>query len=54
MIEKLKLTNYRGFDNHTIPFSELNIIVGSNNAGKSTIVQSSPNFIPVYKQIPRS
>jgi len=40
MIKELVLKNYRGFDNHTVLFSNLNIIVGANNAGKSTVVEA--------------
>ncbi len=40
MIKELRLENYRGFVQHTIPFKKLNVIVGANNAGKSTIVES--------------
>lgn len=40
MIKELKLENYRGFDKHTIPFKSLNVIVGANNAGKSTVVEA--------------
>ena len=40
MLKELKLENYRGFTQHTIPFNKLNIIVGANNAGKSTVVEA--------------
>ncbi|MCI0561986.1 MAG: AAA family ATPase [Nitrososphaera sp.] len=40
MLEKLTLRNYRGFRNHSVPFESLSIIVGQNNAGKSTIVEA--------------
>jgi len=40
MIKTLTLNNFKGFSNHTIPFCELSIIVGKNNAGKSTIVEA--------------
>ena len=39
MITSLRLQNYRGFDDHVVPFSPLTIVVGRNNAGKSTIVE---------------
>jgi predicted ATPase len=32
----LKLVNYKGFENHTISFRTTNVLVGANNAGKST------------------
>jgi predicted ATPase len=40
MLKELKLENFRGFANHTIPFKPLNVIVGSNNAGKSSVVEA--------------
>jgi len=40
MIKEIKLENYRGFVKHTIPFKQLNVIVGANNAGKSTVVEA--------------
>jgi hypothetical protein len=40
VITSIHLTNFRGFENHTIPFRLLTIIVGRNNAGKSTIVEA--------------
>ena len=40
MLTKLELRNYRGFSNHSVQFREMNVAVGSNNAGKSTIVEA--------------
>ena len=40
MITEIKISNFRGFDNHTIPLRPVTIIVGKNNAGKSTIVEA--------------
>ena len=40
MITELKLSNFRGFDNHTISLRPLTILVGKNNAGKSTVVEA--------------
>lgn len=36
----LQLKNYRGFRDHTVAFRPSTILVGSNNAGKSTIVEA--------------
>lgn len=36
----LRLVNYRGFGDHTIPFRPSTVLVGRNNAGKSTIVEA--------------
>ncbi|WP_238526412.1 ATP-dependent nuclease [Gordonia neofelifaecis] len=39
MLKRIQLTNYKGFDRFSLKFnSELSVLVGPNNAGKSTIV----------------
>lgn len=40
MIESLELVNYRCFEHHKVHFKEMAIIVGKNNAGKSTLIES--------------
>lgn len=40
MITELHLTNFRGFEDHVVPLKPLTIIVGRNNAGKSTIAEA--------------
>ena len=40
MIDNLVLENFRCFRRHEIPFREKTIIVGRNNAGKSSIVEA--------------
>jgi hypothetical protein len=40
MIEKLVLENFRGFERHEVPLRDVTIMVGGNNAGKSTIVEA--------------
>src|SRR5438046_1131868 len=40
MLIGLDLRNFRGFEDHHIPLRDLTIIVGRNNAGKSTIVEA--------------
>ncbi len=40
MITHLALRNFRGFRDHTLPLGDLTLIVGANNAGKSTIVEA--------------
>jgi energy-coupling factor transporter ATP-binding protein EcfA2 len=41
MIAELHLQNFRGFEDHRIPFQpRTTIVVGKNNAGKSTIVEA--------------
>lgn len=39
MLQSIKLTNYRCFADHELPLNKETIIVGRNNAGKSTIVE---------------
>jgi len=35
-LRSLKLVSYKGFENHTISLRRTNVLVGANNAGKST------------------
>ena len=40
MLEKLHIQNYRCFKDHIIKFKPLTTIVGKNNAGKTTIIET--------------
>src|SRR5688572_20680539 len=40
MITKIRLENFRCFADHVVPFRPLTIIVGQNNAGKSSLVDA--------------
>ncbi|MEI6076828.1 MAG: AAA family ATPase [Verrucomicrobiota bacterium] len=40
MITELHLKNFRGFEDHIVPLKPFTIVVGRNNAGKSTIVEA--------------
>ncbi len=40
MIKELKLENFRCFSDHTVPFKSTSIVIGRNNAGKSTLVEA--------------
>ena len=40
MLSEVILENFKCFSRHTIPFRPLTVIVGRNNAGKSTIVEA--------------
>jgi predicted ATPase len=67
MLVSLQLQNFRGFADHTFPLRQLTIVVGRNNAGKSTIVEAlrivalitrrmgNLNFrsVPAWLNIPR-
>lgn len=35
-LKSLKLVNYKGFEHHTISLRSANVLIGANNAGKST------------------
>lgn len=40
MLKQIRLQNFRRFEDHIIPFRPSTIIVGPNNAGKSTVVEA--------------
>ncbi len=40
MLKRLHLHNFRGFKDYSVPFSGRTILVGKNNAGKSTVVEA--------------
>lgn len=40
MLEKIRIRNFRGFEDHTVPLLPVTVLVGRNNAGKSTIVEA--------------
>lgn len=40
MITKVRLENFRRFSDHVVPLRPLTIIVGQNNAGKSSLVDA--------------
>jgi energy-coupling factor transporter ATP-binding protein EcfA2 len=40
VIAKIQLTNFRCFSDHTVPLRPLTVIVGQNNAGKSSLVDA--------------
>jgi hypothetical protein len=40
MLSRLTLENFRGFARHTVPFRTRSVLVGPNNAGKSTIAEA--------------
>jgi hypothetical protein len=40
MLVELRLRNFRRFEDHIVPFRDQTVIVGANNAGKSTIVEA--------------
>jgi hypothetical protein len=40
VLAEIRLENYRGFADHVIPFGDLTVLIGRNNAGKSTVVEA--------------
>jgi hypothetical protein len=40
MLTRIRLRNFRGFSDHELPILPLTLIVGRNNAGKSTIIEA--------------
>lgn len=40
MLSKLEITNFRKFDRYTVEFGRRNLLVGPNNAGKSTLIEA--------------
>ena len=40
VLKKLRLKNYRCFEDSEISFRNTSIIVGQNNAGKSTVIEA--------------
>jgi hypothetical protein len=40
MLTSIRMRNFRCFDDHTIPLRPRTIIVGRNNAGKSTVIEA--------------
>ena len=40
MLKEISLKNYRGFKKHHVPLKNDTVIVGKNNAGKSTLVEA--------------
>lgn len=40
MLKSLKLENFRGFSDHRIEFGRETILIGQNNAGKTTVIEA--------------
>ncbi len=40
MLKELYLKNFKGFEEHVVPLRSRTVIVGKNNAGKSTIIEA--------------
>jgi len=40
MLKSLRLQNFRGFVDHTVEFTPFTLLIGQNNAGKTTIIEA--------------
>jgi predicted ATP-dependent endonuclease of OLD family len=40
MLERIELSNFRCFQECTIDFDKFNVLVGKNNSGKSTLIDT--------------
>ncbi len=40
MLREIELTNFRGFSHHCVPLKDLTVLVGKNNAGKSSLIEA--------------
>lgn len=52
-LKSLKLVNYKGFENHTISLRRTNVLVGANNAGKSTALGALRLIVAMLPQARR-
>jgi AAA15 family ATPase/GTPase len=40
MLESLRLINFKGFENHLVEFGNFSVVIGHNNAGKSSLFEA--------------
>lgn len=52
-LRSLKLVNYKGFENHTISLRRTNVLVGANNAGKTTALGALRLIVAMLPQARR-
>ncbi|MFN7867823.1 MAG: AAA family ATPase [Planctomyces sp.] len=53
MLASLQLQNFRGFSDHHLWLSPLSVLVGRNNAGKSTLIEALRLLAEVLPLLPR-
>ncbi|MDB4371050.1 AAA family ATPase [Mariniblastus sp.] len=51
MIKSLRLINFKGFDRHTVEFQPFSVVVGHNNAGKSSAFEALRIVATVAKKL---
>jgi predicted ATPase len=52
-LKSLRLINYKGFENHTISLRRTNVLVGANNAGKTTALGALRLIVAMLPQARR-
>lgn len=50
MLRQIHLENFRGFEDHFVDFGEVSVVVGRNNAGKSSLIEAIRIIATVAKQ----
>ncbi|MCP4887989.1 MAG: AAA family ATPase [Planctomycetaceae bacterium] len=51
MIRQIQLDNFRGFEKHVADFGEVSVVIGRNNAGKSSLIEAIRIIATVMKQL---
>jgi energy-coupling factor transporter ATP-binding protein EcfA2 len=52
MLKSLRLANFKGFENHLLPLRPTTVVIGPNNAGKSTIIEALRLVSIVVNRLP--
>lgn len=52
-LTRVELKNYRCFEKHTVSLSDLTLLIGPNNAGKTTVVEALRLLAHVLKRVGR-
>src|SRR5689334_13870580 len=52
MLSQLRIQNFRKFDRFTLEFGRRNLLVGPNNAGKSTVIEALRLVSIVVNRLP--
>ncbi len=40
LLEEIKLENFRGFQNYTLPLKQFSVLIGKNSSGKTSLLQA--------------
>lgn len=52
LVQSVQLTNFRGFREHTVALDPLSVLVGHNNAGKSTFIDALRLLAVALRRLP--